>query len=72
MRRDRDGSELELHDDLPPACERHTCDDGWLGDDEMGRPRPCRTCRPWIDDSRQALRQRLYGPGARGSQGGAR
>ncbi|MBX9147751.1 hypothetical protein [Rhodococcus qingshengii] len=24
----------------------HECDNGWLGEDEQGRPRPCLRCRP--------------------------
>lgn len=28
----------------PIGCPR--CHDGWLEDDERGRPRPCTTCRP--------------------------
>ena len=60
MRRDRDGSEVETPDDatITPA---HYCEDGWIGQDEVGRPRHCRTCRPWIDNARHDLRQRLYG-----------
>jgi len=29
-----------------PRCINPDCHDGWLGDDEHGRPRPCPTCRP--------------------------
>jgi len=41
MRRDRDGSELV--DD--PATEQHVCQDGWVGEDQDGRPWPCPICR---------------------------
>jgi hypothetical protein len=27
-------------------CIAPDCVDGWLGEDEQGRPRPCPTCRP--------------------------
>jgi hypothetical protein len=39
-----------------PAGE-HQCSDGWLDDDPEGRPRPCRTCRPWLtpDTSKETL-----------------
>jgi hypothetical protein len=36
--RDRDG-------DLYPLTEEHSCEDGWLGEDHDGRPRPCPICR---------------------------
>jgi hypothetical protein len=36
--RDRDG-------DLYPAPAQHSCEDGWLGEDVDGRPRPCPVCR---------------------------
>jgi len=29
-----------------PRCIAPDCVDGWIGDDEHGRPRPCPTCRP--------------------------
>lgn len=70
MKRDRDGSELEAPEDVP-ISPAHYCDDGWIGHDEVGRPRHCRVCRPWIDNSRQALRQRLYGPVAPRPHGSA-
>ncbi|NPC96612.1 hypothetical protein [Nocardioides sp. zg-DK7169] len=25
-----------------------TCRGGWLGEDDEGRPVPCRRCRPWL------------------------
>lgn len=28
--------------------DRHECFDGWLGEDDEGRPRPCLTCRPGL------------------------
>jgi hypothetical protein len=29
-----------------PRCIAPDCHDGWIGDDEHGRPIPCPTCRP--------------------------
>ncbi len=45
MRRDRDGSPLEQHDD---ELDTHLCVDGWLGFDADERPVPCLTCRPHL------------------------
>lgn len=46
MRRDRTGDVLDEQDDT------HTCDNGWLGEDTHGRPRPCLTCRPHLPGGR--------------------
>ena len=48
MRRDRDGSPLEEHDDDHQAATAHVCVDGWRGFDDDGRPFPCLTCRPHL------------------------
>jgi len=36
------------------AAPRHgrDCADGWLGEDDQGRPRPCLACRPHLDPNR--------------------
>ena len=59
-RRDRDGSEIETPDDTN-ATPSHYCDGGWIGHDEVGRPKHCPICRPWIDTARLAHRRRLHG-----------
>lgn len=48
MRRDRTGEPIEDEPDDQPAAEpdRHSCNGGWLGEDDEGRPRPCLICRP--------------------------
>lgn len=41
---DRYGEERTDTASTPPLP--HECDNGWLGEDEQGRPRPCLRCRP--------------------------
>ena len=43
-------AEAERLVDELEAQRRHRveCRDGWRGEDEDGRPRPCLTCRPWL------------------------
>lgn len=47
MRRDRDGSVIDdVETDIP--ADECSCLDGWRGEDFLGRPIPCTTCRPWL------------------------
>lgn len=43
-------AEVERQAEELEAQRRHDaeCRDGWRGEDEDGRPRPCRVCRPWL------------------------
>lgn len=68
MRRDRDGS-LLLDDDLEPvpvaaAQDVHACTDGWAGEDDHGRPTPCRTCRPHLPAAHRGARLTVVPPSA--------
>lgn len=61
--RDRDG---ELIEDTPtpaPPALVHSCEGGWLGVDEEGRPRPCLVCRPHLPKrwARSRARRRWWG-----------
>lgn len=46
MRAEIDPTDLGLSI-LPPESE-HACSDGWLGEDDAGRPIPCLTCKPHL------------------------
>ncbi len=59
MRRDRTGELLEDDDvHLVPAAaqDMHACEGGWAGEDDDGRPTPCRTCRPHLPAARRGSR----------------
>lgn len=38
----------DAHHQLDEAVHQGRCTDGWLGEDEDGRPVPCRVCRPHL------------------------
>lgn len=48
MTRDRYGEVVDLD---APARKPHDprCRNGWIGDDEDGRPIPCRQCKPHLE-----------------------
>lgn len=35
-------------EDLERRRHDEECRDGWRGEDDEGRPRPCLVCRPWL------------------------
>jgi hypothetical protein len=45
------------------------CDSGWIGEDQLGRPQPCRACRPHLFADDHGDRRPTSPPG-RGSDDG--
>jgi hypothetical protein len=43
MRRDRTGEPIEEEPEQLPMP--HRCEDGWVGEDDLGRLIPCPTCK---------------------------
>ena len=40
--------DVDAEREIDPDDEIHRCEAGWLEEDHLGRPRPCRICRPWL------------------------
>lgn len=58
-RRDRSG---ELVDEPPEGAEpEHVCQNGYLGEDHEGRPRPCPICKPNLLNTRDRLEEQMTG-----------
>lgn len=47
-RYDRYGEPIEDEPDSPTKAHDIRCHNGWLGEDDQGRPIPCLTCRPHL------------------------
>jgi hypothetical protein len=60
---DRTGEPIDP--DTPEDDHPYGCEDGWLGEDAQGRPRPCPVCRPHIPQGRKTLTRRVHGPEVR-------
>lgn len=44
-----DSADARERREAPDPTDTHPpCVDGWLGEDDQGRPRPCLTCRPHL------------------------
>jgi len=56
MNRDRTGEPIEPADESAPWHDPR-CRNGWLGEDEQGRPIPCPVHKPWTRGERHNVNQ---------------